>query len=83
MTSLDKHYRPNLVKFWNYFHHTNYKKQHTFTQDELLTITSDQLYSYFANKVYGIPNPTDGDKPDKRQIVKHRIRKEGNFVLHA
>ena len=65
MTGLDKMYRPYLVKFWNYSHNTNYEKHHTFTQDELLTITPGQLYSYFATKVYGSPNPTDEDNPTK------------------
>ena len=65
MTGLDKMYRPHLVKFWNYSHNTSFDKNHTFTQDKLLTITPGQLYSYFATKVYGSPNPTDEDNPTK------------------
>ena len=63
--SLEKQYRPYLVKFWNYCYQTNYDKEHNFTQDELFTITPELLYAHLANKVYGIPNPTDGDNPTK------------------
>ena len=64
-TSLDKQYRPHLVRLWNFSHNTSYNKHHTFTQEELLTITPDQIYTFCAYKVYGTPNPTESDNPTK------------------
>jgi hypothetical protein len=65
MTSLDKQYRPHLVRLWNFSHNTSYDKHQTFTQEELLTITPEEIYAFCAYKVYGIPNPSESDNPTK------------------
>ena len=75
-TSLDRQYRPHLVHLWNFCHNTQYGKDHTFTKDELLTITPELIYSFCANKVYGKPNPTEEDNPTKGRSASIEFTKK-------
>ena len=54
-------YRNELNKFMNYTHGTSNPKDHVHTQEELLTITPEQLVKYFNFKVYGQEEPQEGE----------------------
>ena len=60
---LSELYQKSLMAFWNYTHNTQYSPEHRLSEEELLSVTPDQLYAFFAFKVYGIPDPDESDNP--------------------
>jgi hypothetical protein len=62
-TLLSRTYKPYLLTCYNLANGTNHSKDHNFTNDELFSITPEQIYQYLAVKAYGIPNPTENDHP--------------------
>jgi hypothetical protein len=58
-----KAYRSSLNACMNYSFDTNHPKEYQFIQEELLELTPEHIYKYFAFKVYGIPDPTENSQP--------------------
>ncbi|ETK81649.1 hypothetical protein L915_12866 [Phytophthora nicotianae] len=52
-------YKPELVKFMPYKDNVSYRKDRTFTVDELLRITPEDLCGWMNEQTYGDPEPSD------------------------
>ena len=55
-----KKYRACLIKCWNYSRETAYPTTHTLSDEELSTLTPEEIYAFMAQKVFGMPNPVSG-----------------------
>ena len=58
-------YRPDLVVLMAHCNGISYTVGAQFTPDELVRVTADDVVSFFKEKVYGTPTPTDNDHPIK------------------
>ncbi|ETI41600.1 hypothetical protein F443_13181 [Phytophthora nicotianae P1569] len=56
---MTNHYKPELVKFMPYKDNVSYRKDRTFTVDELLRITPEDLCGWMNEQTYGDPEPSD------------------------
>ena len=56
-------YRAVLLSVMNYSFSTDHDKAYSFTQEELLALRPNHIRRYMCFKVYGVPDPGDGDNP--------------------
>ena len=52
-----RRYKASLIGLWNMVHSTNYTVDHSFTNEELFTITPEQVTRYMCMKAYGTETP--------------------------
>ena len=56
-------YRSTLAMFMSYNHGIEYAKSDSFTQEELLAVTADDIVQWMNFRAYGKPDPADEDRP--------------------
>ena len=61
--TLAEKYWSYLLKFWNFTNESAYLCNHILSEEELFTITPEQIYAYCGHKVYGKTNPTADNNP--------------------
>ena len=52
-----RRYKVSLVGLWNMVHRTTYTVDHSFTNEDLFTITPEQVARYMCLKAYGNESP--------------------------
>lgn len=65
MQDNERTYKPHLVGLMNHIDDRVYSYDHEFSQEELLRIRPHHVYSYFAMKAFGKPDPAADDRPDR------------------
>ena len=58
-----KRYKRQLVKLMEWKHSKSYSLDKTFTQEELLSITAEDVRNYFSLKAFGRERPDDDSRP--------------------
>ena len=57
-------YVGQINAFWNYTYGTCRERDYAeYSQEDLLSITPEQLVEFCAQKVYGVSNPSEDDNP--------------------
>ncbi|ETM48591.1 hypothetical protein L914_06878 [Phytophthora nicotianae] len=69
-------YKPELVKFMSCKDGVSYRKGRTFTVDELLRITPEDLCRWMNKQTYGDPEPSDDLRPMHRRSTTLEFTKK-------
>lgn len=81
MNQVNPRYTACLVAFMSYTHGVQYGRDDTFTQEQLLAITPQQVADWLCIKAFGMVNPGEDDLPTLCRSGTLEVYKKASLFL--